>query len=352
MPYQTPSHRREPARRMAARLAGARSVALTTHVNPDADGVGSGIALLAWLRDRGAEGWLVSPTPFPERYRFLVPEPGWLLPANSADAQEACAGAELIVVVDAADASRLGRVKPMVDGRPTVVIDHHVTPDRPIAGERLVDTGASATAELVYDVLLAGGARWTPAIDRAVYAALVDDTGSFAYSNVNPECHLIAAELVGRGVDAGAMRRRLYGSMELRRLRLLRRCLDELRAEDGLSWITVPHRAYRELGATSDDVEGLVDYPRNLRGVEVAMLFRTTDDGATKVSLRSTGSFDVDGVARAFGGGGHAKAAGALVRRPLEEVRAEVVAAARALVRAGVRGPAAGDDAARAEAPE
>ena len=318
---------------MASRLARANNIVLTTHMNPDADGAGSAVALLAWLRDRGAEGWFVPPTPLPERYRFLLPEESWHLPARSADAARACAAADLVVVVDAGDLRRLGRVKPMVEGRPTVVIDHHTTPTRPIPGDRLVDTGACATAELVYDILMAAGARWTPAIDNALYTAIVDDTGSFAYSNVTPDTHLLAAELVQRGVDVAGIHRQLFESMDVRRLKLLRECLGELRAEGGLSWITVPDQAYRDLKATSDDLEGLVNYPRAIKGVEVAMLFRTTNDGATKVSFRSNGPVDVDGIARSFGGGGHAKAAGALVSRPLEEVRADVVSAARALVR-------------------
>ena len=333
MPYQTPSRRKVAVRKVADRLAGAGKVVLTTHMNPDADGLGSGIALAAWLRDRGAKAWFVTPTPFPDRYGFLLPTPEWLLPAGSPEAAQACAAADLAVVVDASDPTRLGRVKPMIEQRPMLVVDHHLTPDRPIPGERLVDSTACATAELVYDILLAAGACWTPVIDNALYAAIVDDTGSFAYSNVTPACHRMTAELVERGVDVGEMHRRLYGSTELRRLRLLRECLGELHAEDGLSWITVPCQAYRDLGATSDDIAGLIDYPRSLKGVEVALLFRTIDDGATKVSFRSTGSVDVDGIARGFGGGGHAKAAGALVRRPLEAVRAEVVAAARTLVR-------------------
>ncbi len=318
---------------MASRLARANNIVLTTHMNPDADGAGSAVALLAWLRDRGAEGWFVPPTPLPERYRFLLPEESWHLPARSADAARACAAADLVVVVDAGDLRRLGRVKPMVEGRPTVVIDHHTTPTRPIPGDRLVDTGACATAELVYDILMAAGARWTPAIDNALYTAIVDDTGSFAYSNVTPDTHLLAAELVQRGVDVAGIHRQLFESMDVRRLKLLRECLGELRAESGLSWITVPDQAYRDLKATSGDLEGLVNYPRAIKGVEVAMLFRTTNDGATKVSFRSNGLVDVDGIARSFGGGGHAKAAGALVSRPLEEVRADVVNAARALVR-------------------
>lgn len=333
MRYHTPSHRRQPARRLAARLAGANSVVLTTHINPDADGAGSAIALLAWLRDRGAEGWFVPPTPLPRRYRFLLPEKEWHLPATSADAARACSGADLVVVVDAGDLPRLGRVRPMVEGRPTVVVDHHTTPTRPIPGDRLIDSGACATAELVYDILMAAGARWTSVIDTALYAAIVDDTGSFAYGNVTPDTHLQAADLVRRGVDVAGIHRRLFESMDVRRLALLRECLGELRAEDGLSWITVPDQAYRDLNATRDDLDGLVNYPRAIKGVEVAMLFRTTNAGATKVSFRSNGRVDVDGIARGFGGGGHAKAAGALVSRPLEEVRAEVVNAARALVR-------------------
>lgn len=333
MQYQTPSHRKEAARRVAQRLAGATTVVLTTHMNPDADGLGSGIALAAWLRDQGVTSWLVTPTPFPARYRFLLPSPEWLLPAGSPEAKVACATTDLAVVVDAGDLARLGRVKPMLEDRPMLVVDHHLPAGRPIPGERLVDSRACATAELVYDIVLAGGARWTPAIDNAIYAGIVDDTGSFAYSNVTPRSHRLTAELVERGVDVGEMHRRLYEMIGLRRLLLLRECLGELQAEDGLSWITVPDQAYRDLGANSDDIEGLVDYPRSLKGVEVAMLFRATTEGATKVSFRSNGSVDVDGIARSFGGGGHAKAAGAHVRRPLREVRAEVVAAARTLVR-------------------
>jgi phosphoesterase RecJ-like protein len=99
--------------------------------------------------------------------------------------------------------------------------------------------------------------------------------------------------------------------------------------------MTVPTAAYRDLGATPDDLEGLVDYPRVIKGVEVGLLFRETARGDTKVSLRSNGDVDVNLLARRFGGGGHTKAAGALVERPLDEVRGEVIEATRNAIRSG-----------------
>lgn len=302
---------------------------MSTHLNADGDGAGSEVALAAWLRDRGAKAWIVNPTPFPDRFGFLMPVSGWALEAGSPEAREACAYADLAVVLDTGEVPRLGRVKPMIETLPTVVIDHHPPGDRSIEGTKLIDPRASATGELVYDLIAAAGAHWTPVTDVAIYVAIMTDTGSFRFSNATADCHRIVAELVERGVDPEQVHRRVYGVLEPRGLRLLQASLGELELDErgSVAWMTVPLEAYRSLGATPDDLEGLVDYPRSLKGIEVGILFRALEDGATKVSLRSNGSVDVNDVARRFGGGGHVKAAGALVARPLEEVRSEVVAA-------------------------
>ena len=133
------------------------------------------------------------------------------------------------------------------------------------------------------------------------------------------------------GADPEVLFRLSYGSAPLRKLRLLRAALGELEVDlqGGVAWMTVPTEAYESLGATTDDIEGLVDYPRDIQGVEVGLLFRETVRGATKVSFRSNGVVDVNAVARQFGGGGHVKASGALVERPLGEVREEVLNAVR-----------------------
>jgi phosphoesterase RecJ-like protein len=138
------------------------------------------------------------------------------------------------------------------------------------------------------------------------------------------------ADLLERGLDPQDAARQVYGRVRIQKLQLLRASLGELEVEEdgGVAWMTVPFEAYASLGATSDDIDGLVDFPRSLRGVEVALLFRQTVRGGTKVSFRSNGEIDVNRLARSFGGGGHVRAAGALVDRPLVEVRKEVVGAA------------------------
>jgi len=143
------------------------------------------------------------------------------------------------------------------------------------------------------------------------------------------------AFLIEHGADPEELHRLVYGNVPLRKLRLLHAALGELELdpEGDLAWMTVPPMSFEDLGAIADDVEGLVDYPRAIKGVEVGLLFRETARGATKVSFRSNGDTDVNALARKFGGGGHVKVSGALVERPLAEVRPEVLEAVRNAVR-------------------
>jgi phosphoesterase RecJ-like protein len=211
-----------------------------------------------------------------------------------------------------------------------VIVDHHPASDAPMEGLALRDPSASATGELVYDLLILSGTDWPPESTLGMYVALLTDTGSFRFSNTTGRVHRIVADLMERGLDPQKAARQVYGRVRVRKLHLLRASLEELQVEEGggVAWMTVPLETYTSLGATSDDVDGLVDYPRSLRGVEVAILFRQAARGGTKVSLRSNGEVDVNRLARSFGGGGHVRAAGALVDRPLGEVRKEVVSAA------------------------
>jgi bifunctional oligoribonuclease and PAP phosphatase NrnA len=233
-------------------------------------------------------------------------------------------------VVDTGEVSRIGRLNPMVEGVPKVVIDHHPPGDRAIEGLSLRDPGASAAGELVFDLILEAGGEWTPTVVDGIYTAILTDTGSFRFSNATPAAHRIAAELIQRGASPEHLYQRIYGSFPLRRFELLRRALETLSLshEGRVSYMTIPRDAYRELGCRPDDLEGLVDIPREVEGSEIAILFREMEDGAVKISFRSSGSADVNAVARSFGGGGHVKASGALVTGPLDEVIERVVARA------------------------
>src|SRR5207248_10383844 len=129
----------------------------------------------------------------------------------------------------------------------------------------------------------------------------------FSFSNTTPRTHLITADLLRRGVDPEEMYRRIFATVPLRRVQLLRAALEHLEvdADAHLAWISVPRSAMDDANATSEDLDGLVEHARSIEGTEVAILFRETSDGGTKVSLRSNGAVDVNAIARKFGGGGH-----------------------------------------------
>ncbi len=314
--------------RILERLGGARSVVITTHANADGDGAGSEVALAAFLRERGTEAWIVNPTPFPESFAFLLPEPGWVLGAKSDAAVRRCREADLAVILDTAEVPRIGRVKPLIRDLPKVVIDHHPPGRRPIEGLVLREPAACATGELVYELIDRAGGPWNAVIARALYMAILTDTGGFRFTNTTPACLRIAARLAELGASPEELHRAAYGRFHPRRFELLREALATLTVHRNgrVAWMTVPADAYLRLGATLEDLEGFVDVPRAIGGVEVAALFRTTSDGRIKVSLRSLPPADVNRIAVELGGGGHLRAAAAVVKGPLEAAIATVVA--------------------------
>ena len=335
MSYRTPESRVEPVEKVLEILNEAKRVLLTTHINADGDGAGSEVALAGWLRAQGRECWIINPTPYPDSLRFLLPGKEWTVDSGSSEARGLSERADLAVVLDTGEIPRIGSVIDLFQNLPTVVIDHHPPGPDPIPGVSLRAPEACATGELVFDILMKAGGPWPSEAIQGLYVALLADTGSFRFSNTSPGTHRIVAFLMDHGADPEELHRLVYGNVPLRKLRLLHAALGELEldSEGDLAWITVPPGSFEELGATSDDIEGLVDYPRDIKGVEVGLLFRETARGATKVSFRSNGDTDVNALARMFGGGGHVRASGALVERPLAEVRPEVLEAVRDAVR-------------------
>lgn len=314
-------------------LAAANRIVLTTHVNADGDGVGSQVALAGWLRLRDAHVRIVNPTRFPDTFRFLIDDDDLVADAGTAAGDAALADRDLLVVLDTAEPSRIGRVARALGSRPVVIIDHHVASANVLAGETLVDATACATGELICDLLLGAGLPrpWPQTVLEGVYTAIMTDTGSFRFANTTRRAHAIAGDVIEQGVDPELMYRRIYATVPLRRLELLRHALQTLEVDSayGITSITVGRDLMERLGTTSDDLDGIVEHARSVEGTEVAILFRETADGSTKISLRSAGAADVQTVARQFGGGGHVKAAGAVVGQPPDLARPRVIEAVR-----------------------
>src|SRR5438093_1402777 len=263
-----PPERVRAAEAVAAVLTPGRRVVLTTHVNADGDGVGSEVALWHLLTARGLRATIANPTPIPERFHFLLPEGA----DHSDRAAREIAEADVVVVLDISEVSRLGDLaRAITQSQAVACIDHHVSVGSLPGGPRLVAPEAAATAELVFD--FASSLQW-------------------------PLCPEVLATLV-------------------------------VEPERGLAWVTVPPDALQRHRATADDLDGIVEYPRSIAGVRLALLFRQLANGKVKVSFRSLGDVDVAELAHRFGGGGHRKAAGASLEGSLAEAQAEVLAAAR-----------------------
>jgi phosphoesterase RecJ-like protein len=337
--YRTPAHRAAAVKQAKNALLAARRAVLTTHLNADGDGAGCEAALSSWLRANGTEAWIINPTAFPDPLRFLVENEDWIVSSGSGRARDLCETADLAVVVDTGELSRIGRVQEAISELPTVVIDHHPPGDQPIGGISLRDPTASATAELVHDVISATNGPWNEHIAQGIYVGILTDTGGFRFDNTTAACHEVAAEMISRGIAPEAVHERVYGWAPLRRYQLLEHALGTLEhdSESGVTWMTIPKEAYEAVGASTDDLEGIVDIPRSVEGTEVGLLFRLTQTGEVKISFRSNGRVDVNALARRFRGGGHVKAAGAVVAGPMDRAIGEVVGATReavALVRA------------------
>ena len=329
-----PEARIEPLQRILQMIGAANNCILTTHVNADGDGTGSEAAVASWLGANGKHVRIVNPTPFPHAFRFLLDDESIIADAGSAEAERSIAAADLLIVLDTAEITRIGRVAKAVSGRRIVVIDHHLPTDTTLRGECIQDPTACATGELIFDLLtLAGVARpWPQQIRNGVYTAVVTDTGSFRFSNTTRRTHAVAGDLIEQGVDPELMFRHIYATVPLHRIELLKHALEHLDIDPQfpITSITIRRGVMEKLGATSDDLDGIIDHARSIEGTEVAILFRETSDGATKVSLRSAGAANVNAVARLFGGGGHVKASGALIGAPLQDARARVLDATRA----------------------
>jgi phosphoesterase RecJ-like protein len=333
-PIEVPAPRRAAIQRLAADLMSGQTIALSTHINADGDGCGSETALARLLAQMGMQVHIVNPTPWPAMFEFLL---GSDVKDRTPEGAAALKKIDRLIVLDISDVKRLGTLADAVRGLdvPPLTIDHHLPGEEPPGTIFVSDTAACATGELVFDFAMVMGLEITPAIATSLYTALVTDTGGFRFSNTSPRCHAIASRLLAAGVDPEEMYRRIYASVPRGRLSLLRDALDSLATDDalGMAWVTIAQGALERYDVTSEDLDGVAEYPRSIAGVRLALLFRDLGHGKVKISFRSVRGVDANALAKQFGGGGHARASGALVAGGIEEVRERVLSAAREMLK-------------------
>jgi phosphoesterase RecJ-like protein len=296
---------------VAAELRSRERFLLTAHEGPDGDALGSLLALHHLLTQLGKDSVMFMAAkefPLPIEYRFLpLEEVFHEAPADMAD--------RTIVFLDCGNIDRMPVDFLSAGDNFRINIDHHH--DNTCFGDvNLVETGASSTAEIVYELAIMLGAEITPEIASALYVGLITDTGKFMYENTNARTHRIAAALIDAGVAVDETYRRLYEHVPIEKLRLLSRALEGIQrlCDEQLVLAYITEADYEASGAGEEMTEGIIDHLRSIEGSKVAALVRDQGDrgrAARKVSLRSSGGeVDVSAIARTHGGGGHKRAAG------------------------------------------
>lgn len=314
-------------------------VLLTTHENPDGDGIGAMLGLAHYLRLAGKEVRVVVAPSLPSFLAFMDPG-GWVEAFDPQGAhRELATWPDAWLVVDASEPKRLGPLLPLFQASPArrACLDHHLKEAPEGFDEEFTDPTASASAELVYDLAVRRLAPPLPrAMAEALYAGVVDDTGNFRFSNSTPKVHRLAADLIEQGVPPARIYQDLYHQGRPEKLLILgRACAGMALLGDGrYARLSVVRGDYAATGADHDDLEGLVNRPLELRGVEVAVLLHELPDGRIKASLRSRERVDVNAVCRRFGGGGHRLASGAKLDGPMDRAQNEVDAAVLAQIAA------------------
>lgn len=299
-------------------VASSQTILVAAHGSPDGDAIGSTLALANALREMGKDVVAYNVDPAPQEYAFL---PGFDSLCSQVDAD--CSFDAGFVL----DAGELARAGAWIRGRcrGLVNIDHH--PFSEDFGDiYYVDTTACATGVLIHRLLQAAGHPISRDVATCIYTAILSDTGSFRYSNANPEAFQVAAEMVAGGVDPWSIASGLYESQDAVRLQLLGLALPTLRVSDcgRYASIAVTLDMYGKTGARDEHTDRFINYPRSICGVEVAIFLRQLEPNRFKVGFRSKGAVDVGALARAMHGGGHHNAAGATVDGPLEEVESWV----------------------------
>ena len=296
---------------------------ISTHINPEGDALGSSLALGLALKTLGKKVLVVNRDPVPRALDFLPYQQIFQQRDRVSEPYD------VLAVLDCGDLARTALFDPQrMPATRIVNIDHHLT-NRQFGHVNWIQVDATATGEMIYDLIKAMGIQVTPDIALCLYTSIVTETGSFRYSNTSTRTFQIAAELVGKGVEPWKAAQQLFERNTEGQLRLLAELLVKMKvSQDGqTAWMVVTQDQFAATKTTTEDTENFINYPRSIDGVEVAIFFRELTPDSYKLSFRSKGRVDVAALAEKFGGGGHHNAAGCVVKGSLSQVKEKILAA-------------------------
>ena len=295
-----------------------RRFAITSHIRPDGDSLGSSLGLYWLLRALDKDAEVIMRDAVPHAYRKL-PGSDAVRVTPRVDRQY-----DAVFVIECSDITRPGLID--LERQFVVNIDHHST--TALFGDiNWIDSTASAVGEMIYNLCKALGVRVTREIAECVYTALITDTGSFHYSNTSERTFKVASELVRAGVKPAKVSQAVFANYPWSKLELLAEVLTTVKRDPSgrVAWLAQTQEMQERARATDEDGDGFVNYPMSCGDVEACAFFKETAPGIYRVSLRSKCDVNVARIAERFGGGGHRNAAGCTFNGTWDEAEREVV---------------------------
>jgi phosphoesterase RecJ-like protein len=300
---------------------GQRFVVLT-HIHPDGDAIGSQLAMQLLLKGMGKEHVVcVGEEGAPAIYRWM---PGAL---EIIHPDTLTAPYDTIVIVDVSQKDRIGLGQGLIkQGVRVIIVDHHLE-RKPFGDVNFIDPSYAATGEIMVELFEISGVSLGPEAAVCAYVALATDTGGFRFENTTPRSHRMAAACVEKGVKVAEVSGLIFETMPLPKFRLLNRILPRvtLAVSGKVAHTKVTRQDLAEVGAKTEDIDGLITFARNIAGVRVAVLLRESDNGVTKVSMRARSGFNAAEFLKQYGGGGHAGAAGATLSMSLDDAESAIL---------------------------
>lgn len=297
---------------------------VTTHINPDADAIGSALAVAVVLRSMGKSVTVLNEDAVPGWLKFL-PRTSWVKKPS----QVKLLDYDVAIALDCGDAARIGNVRGLLNKEKLLVnIDHHKT-NVGFGGVNLVLPKASSTAEVLYELFVTMKVHFSKELATLLYAGIMTDTGSFRYDCTSPRTHAIAGELIARGVSAQEIYSRIYDVVSIDDLKTFMGIANQVEFLHGrkLACLDLKKADIKKFSEGFDVRDKLFAFFRSAQGVEVIVIFNEVGKNRTRVNFRSKGHVDVALLASKFQGGGHAKASGCTLDLGIKETRKKIFAA-------------------------
>ncbi len=309
-----------------SRIQAAERILITTHEYPDADGIGSEISLCLALREYGKKCLCVNEEPLLDRYQYLDPE-NVVMGFKSFTAKYPDIKPDLIIVVDTNTKQRVGKKLEnfMEASVPVLYIDHHPCRGRDLSNH-CIDITAAATGQLVGEMIEYLGVKFTKKIALPIYTAIIIDTSSFRYPTVSASTHRLVAKLMDTGINPPEAYNGIYGTKRVHHMHLLGSILKtaSTNKDETIAWMLLKKEDIDKYEGDVEDTHAFINNLLVLSHIKVACMFR--DDGDhIKMSLRSSGEYDVGSIAHALGGGGHSHSAATILTRGPDETTEEVI---------------------------